>query len=266
MKMRKIKVSAAAVLLLFCLIPLNQSFAGIYSVDDWIDKDDPGIAGWATGWKDYNIGADVDTDWRNPENALGQAEGTSFDIVSLGRGGSITLTFNAPIVNGIGADFAVFENSFSETFLELAYVEVSSDGKSFVRFDNDSATINPVGGFGTIDPGNLYQLAGKHMQGKGTLFDLNTLQYNVGDDPSALDLDNIHYVRLVDIVGDGTYMDTYGGIIYDPYPTTGSAGFDLDAIGVLNQGDAGSAVPLPGALLLLGSGVLGLAGLKRRAD
>jgi hypothetical protein len=31
-------------------------------------------------------------------------------------------------------------------------------------------------------------------------------------------------------------------VIYDPYPTVGSAGFDLDAIGVIN------AVPAPGAV------------------
>ncbi len=43
-------------------------------------------------------------------------------------------------------------------------------------------------------------------------------------------------------MGDGSYLDTWGNIIYDPYPTTGSAGFDLDAIGVLNQGTS----PIPG--------------------
>jgi len=50
-----------------------------------------------------------------------------------------------------------------------------------------------------------------------------------------LDTDNVGWVRIVDIVGDGSYFDTSGDIIYDPYPTTGSAGFDLDAIGVLNM-------------------------------
>ena len=62
---------------------------------------------------------------------LGKAgDGT---ILSLGDGGEATLTFSTPISNGQGADFAIFENSFSATFLELGLVEVSSDGQNFVR-------------------------------------------------------------------------------------------------------------------------------------
>ena len=55
------------------------------------------------------------------------------------------------------------------------------------------------------------------------------------DTSGLLDTYNIRWVRIVDIVGDGSYFDTSGDIIYDPYPTTGSAGFDLDAIGVLHM-------------------------------
>ena len=65
-------------------------------------------------------------------------------MVSLGKGGSITLSFDPPVSNGDGWDFAVFENGFEDTFLELAYVEVSSDGVVFVRFDNASLTPDPV--------------------------------------------------------------------------------------------------------------------------
>ena len=49
-------------------------------------------------------------------------------VVSLGDGGIAILTFSNPIVNGTGFDFAVFENSFNDFFLELAFVEASSDG------------------------------------------------------------------------------------------------------------------------------------------
>lgn len=58
--------------------------------------------------------------------------------------------------------------------------------------------------------------------------------------------------------GDGTYFDTSGDVIYDPYPTPGSAGFDLDAAGVIN------AVPIPGSLWLLGSGLIGLVAIRRK--
>jgi hypothetical protein len=40
----------------------------------------------------------------------------------------------------------------------------------------------------------------------------------------------------VDIVGDGTALDSFGSPIFDPYPTVGSAGFDLDGVAVMNQG------------------------------
>jgi hypothetical protein len=107
--------------------------------------------------------------------------------------------------------------------LELAYVEVSSDGNSFFRFDNDSLTPDPVAAFGAVDPTNVDGFAGKHKRGYGTPFDLK----DVG-------LNHATHVRLVDIVGDGTHLDTSGDVIYDPYPTIGSAGFDMDAIGVSN--------------------------------
>ena len=70
------------------------------------------------------------------------------------------------------------------------------------------------------------------MQGKGTLFDLDELKTIDDDD---LDIDAITHVKITDIIGDGSVLDTMGNKIYDPYPTTGSAGFDLDAIGVINQ-------------------------------
>lgn len=192
---------------------------------------DANIVGWASGWENYVVGSDCDTKWQTPEKALGKAEGTSYDIVCLGRGGEITLTFKCGIGDSTGYDFAVFENSFSDTFLELAYVEVSSDGVNFVRFVNDSLTTGPVGGFGVVDPMDIGGFAGKYRQGYGTPFDLATLR---GTSP-LLDINNIKWVRIVDIVGDGSYFDTSGDVIYDPYPTTGSAGFDLDAIAVLHM-------------------------------
>ena len=78
-------------------------------------------------------------------------------IVSLGDAGVAVLTFSTPIRNGQGPDFAVFENAFSNTFLELALVEVSSDGQNFVRFDaiSNTDTTLQIGGFGHVDATNL---------------------------------------------------------------------------------------------------------------
>jgi len=196
-----------------------------------VHMDDPNIVGWASGWENYEVGSNCWEIWQTPEKALGKAAGTSYDIVCLGRGGKITLTFECGIGDGTGYDFAVFENSFSDTFLELGYVEVSSDGVNFFCFANDSLTESPVGRFGAVDPTNIGGFGGKYRQGYGTPFNVALL----ADISPLLDTNNIKWVRIVDIVGDGSYFDTSGDVIYDPYPTTGSAGFDLDAIAVLNM-------------------------------
>jgi len=198
-----------------------------------VHKDDPAFAAWASGWIEPVVfGKEVDEQWKTPQNALGKAEGTAYDIMALGAGGTIVLTFDNPIMNGNGWDFAVFENSYSDTFLELAFVEVSSDGKNFIRFENDSLAPEPVGGFGSIDPTDINGLAGKYKQGYGTPFDLQDLADRDDVVSDTVNLSRITHVRIIDIAGDGTFTDTSGDVIYDPYPTTGSAGFDLDAVGV----------------------------------
>ena len=102
---------------------------------------------------------------------------------------------------------------------------------NFVRFLNDSLTDEPVASFGAVEPTDIGGFAGKYRQGYGTPFDLSVLR----GISQGVDVDDIKYVRIVDIVGDGSYLDTSGDVIYDPYPTIGSAGFDLDAIAVLNM-------------------------------
>lgn len=219
-----------------------------------IHMDNLSFVGWATGWQDYNVGSDVSTSWQTPDKALGKAVGSSGDIVSLGRGGDITLTFDTPIMDGTGWDFATFENSFSDTFLELGYVEVSSDGTNFFRFDNDSLTAGSPGPWGAVDPTNITGYCSKYRQGYGTPFDLSDL---VGVS-ALLDVNNVGYVRILDIIGDGACLDTSGDVIYDVYPTSGSAGVDLDAIGVVNT------VPEPGNLVLLATGLATVLVVRRR--
>ena len=242
---------------------LSCSFVHAVEADASISKDSLLITNWATGYRDYMPGANVDAQWKTPDKALGKAIGDSFDVVVLGDAGRITLTFGGAIVNGAGADFAVFENAFSNTFLELARVDVSSDGTNFFRFPAYSFTPLPVNGFGNINPDNIFGFAGRYRQGFGTLFDLNTLTGNAG-----LDVNNVRYVRIVDVVGDGNSFDDYpvsfGGPhpIYDPYPQVGSAGFDLDAIGVLYF--AAAPVPEPAQIVLYIAGVGLLSVVARR--
>jgi len=189
-----------------------------------ISKDSSIINAWATNYTNYIIGLEVDTAWQHPEKALGKAEGMSGEVVSLGRGGEITFTFSDTIFNVEGTDFATFENALNNTFLELAWVEVSQDGINFTRFPNYSLTQSSVGAYDGIDATKITGYCSKYRQGFGTPFDLEDV-----------DLDYIKYVKIIDIIGDGTALDSDGNIIYDPYPTTGSAGVDIDAIAVINQ-------------------------------
>jgi hypothetical protein len=199
-----------------------------------------------------------------PGNALGPGNANNSNLVSLGDGGSITLGFSSPITNGPGADFAVFENGFlvgnaGLAFLELAFVDVSSDGANFFRFASVSLTQTntQVGGFGLLDARNLNNLAGKYIAGFGTGFDLNELA-NVSP---LLDVNNVIAVRITDVVGSidprfGT-LDSRGDIINDPFTTpSATSGFDLNGVGVIH------AVPEPSSAILC---FVGFAIALRRA-
>jgi hypothetical protein len=158
--------------------------------------------------------------------------------VSLGDGGIATLTFDHPIGNGEGPDFAIFENSAADGFLELGFVEVSSDGSRYVRFPAVSLTQveTQVSTFGTLDATKLNNFAGKYRLFYGTPFDLADIS-----DSTGIDLNHITYVRIIDVVGCiqplyATY-DSQGDTINDPWPTPfHSCGFDLDAAGIINLG------------------------------
>ncbi len=254
------------VVFLFCLATpagaVSYSPAAGQEGSAAIHMDDPAFISWATGYENYEIGTDLDEVWQTPEYAIGKASGTSYDIVSLGRGGRITMTFDPPIKNGDGWDFAVFENSFNDYNLELAYVEVSSNGIDFVRFDTVSLTMDPVSGYGSIDTTLINGFAGKFRQGYGTPFDLLDVSEKTEVLSGFVDLAQIICVRIVDIIGDGASIDSESNVIYDPYPTVSSAGFDLDAIGVSNGAPypEGSIIEAPSPLPPEEAGEAGFGG------
>lgn len=212
-----------------------------------IHATDPGIQGWVAGVADFSRPDGVN--FGAPEDVLG-APGGTFNTCSLGDGGRLTVTFEHPIANGPGPDFAVWENGHVSVqpgtegllFAELMFVEVSSDGVNFTRFP--SVNLIPAdqapGGFGVIDPTYVFNVAGKHPNGngedQGTPFDLDDLL----DDPKVLsdevDLTDIRYVRLIDVIGDGSTTDSLGNPMWDPNPTPfGTGGADPDAVGILNE-------------------------------
>jgi hypothetical protein len=113
-----------------------------------------------------------------------------------------------------------------------------ADGERFVRFPSVSLTPTDeqVDGFGSLDPTNIHNLAGKYRQGYGTPFDLEDLA-----DSTGIDINNIRFVKIIDVVGciqpEYASYDSEGNIVNDPWPTPFySGGFDLDAVCVINGG------------------------------
>ncbi len=206
-----------------------------------IHKDSALFSSWAVGCEVVRGYMDVS----RPEMGYASA-GTCRDVIgkageagvlSLGDGGYAILTFDPPIKNGPGWDFAVFENAFDDYFLELAFVEVSSDGENFYRFPSVSLTdtTEQVGTFGTLDATNIYNLAGKYRINYGVPFNLDELKNQPG-----LDVNRITHVKIIDVVGsildEYATFDSEGNKINDPWPTPfPSGGFDLDAVGVINS-------------------------------
>ncbi|MFZ2145946.1 MAG: DUF4465 domain-containing protein [Sedimentisphaerales bacterium] len=258
----------------------------------------PVFRGWATAVVSYEQTRGVDPRWCEPNKALGPATGRGDeDIFSLGdlsreqieQGalpGHITLLFGEPIRNGRGYDFVVFENGLlsefttpagsaaGQMFAELAYVEASSNGEDFVRFPAVSLTAEPVGLFGTIEISNVYNLAGKHTNSRskctGTGFDLEEIADEAGVISGLVDINDIRYVRIVDIPGTGDFYDeavkhidpgtwpvwdcyANNHPIYDAWNTSlvplhPSGGFDLDAIGVLKEQKYSADIDLNGVV------------------
>lgn len=167
--------------------------------------------------------------------ALGPATGSVTDVLSLGDSGVATLSFDQFITDGPGYDFAVFENGFMDDYLEMAHVEVSSDGIHFFRFP--STTEIPLttqsSNASYTDCRMIDNLAGKYRLGYGTPFDLSDLPNDPNLNKSAVTL-----VRIIDVIGSisgHVTTDQYGTAINDPYPTAfESGGFDLEAIGIIN--------------------------------
>jgi hypothetical protein len=158
-------------------------------------------------------------------------------VVSLGDGGNAICTFQFPIKNETGFDFAVFENSFDDSFLELAFVEVSSDGLNFVRFPSHSLTdtLQQTDTFGNTDASKINNLAGKYRGIYGTPFDLQELATN-----TLVNINAVTHLKIIDVVGSVNKLyakrDSHNNMINDPWPTPfPNGGFDLDAIGIIHQ-------------------------------
>lgn len=190
---------------------------------------DTSMLPYARGVQSYRSGANAGYGLSNyPDVVLGPPSGRgtnsgSTDVLSLGVGGEIVLDFGArTIVDGDGPDFIVFENPFyasgssqASVFAELGEVSVSNDLTTWTTFhctkDPPSPGVYPgcAGWLPTLmyDPFVVVPLDPNKTG--GNTFDLKDIAVT-----------SARYVRVLDLAtsGQGT-----------------SAGFDLDAIGVINS-------------------------------
>jgi hypothetical protein len=230
----------------------------IASMNDWASE----VVELVRGPMNIAFPGDGDANFGVMANVIGAASGMELDVVSLGDGGHIVLGFASGISDGPGDDFAVFENGFWNLpfglFAEFAFVEVSSNGVDFIRFDAVTTRSIPVWSFEEVDPLQYDYFAGDVERGYGTLFDLAELAGHPLVLNGMVDLDWIECVRVIDVVGNGSQLDALGNPVYDPYPTPfPEGGFDLDGVGVIH-------LPEPGVAVSLATGSIGLAMLLRR--
>lgn len=163
-----------------------------------------------------------------PEIVLGPPEGAgccqgSFDVLSLGNGGEITVGFGGNrVVDGPGVDFVVFENAFEtgETvFAELATISVSTDGEHWSEFPC-TATAAPFGSCAGHRPVYLNgdSATSADALGDGSIAWEPSLAGGDGFDLADLGVTEAKYVRIVDRVD----IEGLNGV------------FDLDAVGIVN--------------------------------
>ena len=232
--------------------PDGDGFTGLDGAPGAANRVNPVFFTWAGQVISHVMANPIENSNDEPQWALGPVTGDHFfDTVSLGdcsiadiaagaQPGHITITLARSIADLPGADLAVFENGFSlgtQIFGELAHVEVSSNGSDFARFPSRSLIPAPVSAYGRFDATDVFNLAGKHANGYGvswgTPFDLSRLAAHPLVLTGDVNLNAITHVRVVDIPGTGQFFDSHvpPSPIYDPHKTTGSGGFDLEAIG-----------------------------------
>lgn len=170
--------------------------------------------------------------------------------------GSLT---NGPI-NG-GSYFAMDTNG-SKTFTAAERVDVTALG---------GITLGTAQAAGTIDTWSFYGAVGQHMTTQGlsvvssvgntAVIDMNgwTVFWNNGQIDMGQGTDPTITCGVDCGVGD-TFSMTYVATV----PSGGFAGvmYQLRLVGTIGAG--ASAVPVPAAVWLFGSGLLGLAGVARR--
>jgi hypothetical protein len=119
-----------------------------------IQSNDVRIVGWATGWLNYIQPDPLSGGYCHNNAGLSDSisnavlgaptdftqDGTTKHVLALGHDSSITVTFGGPIPNGLGWNFAVFENAFLDSSAALAG---RGGGTNYVYY-NSGTNLVPV--------------------------------------------------------------------------------------------------------------------------
>jgi len=241
----RVRTLLAVTLLVILAAPVRAQIVDSGQINEEIERTDDRILSWATGVVDFERGWVNYLDEKAGRVSFGDPKdplGPNGEPFSLGDGGWITFSFLEPVGDGDGIDLAVFENGFESgggVYMELGFVEVSSNGTDFVRLPNLARRETQPGAFEGSFSEDFYNLAGNFVGGTG--IDLGDLL--IDPDPlvidGTVDLGNIQFVRVRDVIGDiagpGTTFDSHGRAVADPFPTPfASGGMDITGVALLN--------------------------------
>jgi hypothetical protein len=258
------------------------------------------VANAADPWADvvvqYTQGGAVGSDWvtsepfTNPLTAIGQptrVAGTpesfgtattpfssayrSYEIVSIGAGGSLTLQFSEPVIdhplNPYGIDLLIFGNSFySMDFgagtatgpidANVGVIEVSANGVDYVPVTGGADGKFPtVGYLDTTDP---------FAPTAGAVLSDFTKPVNPAALASVAGLNTAQIISAYDGSGGGSGIDLAGsGLSSISFVRISNPAGSLRTIEIDALADV-RAVPEPTTITLIAMAATGIAGLRRR--
>jgi hypothetical protein len=190
-----------------------------------------------------------------------------------GRGGGTNY-----VHDNNGTNLVPVARGYNFVWTKLAFVDVSSDDTNWARFpatyfNTDvlfQATVpDSPQHWLSQDATMISGLAGTTALQYGEPFSLSVLTNNPNVLSGAVQLNNIRYIRLTDVIGDGSNLDQYGNPIYEPYydgtqvpllvaaPDSATDGFCLRGVATL-------VVPTPtitGAQMAQSQFLIGVSGL-----
>lgn len=140
----------------------------------------------------------------------------------------------------------------------FALGEPEDDGVHFISIDLPETLIVAFTDNTAIDgPGDDIKVfeVGGHVETVQIYASMDNISYIYLGNPSGIvsydisSYDNLDYINYLKFVGDWVGTDV------------GTEGYDLDAVEALNSG---THIPIPSAVWLLGSGLIGIIGIRRK--